>query len=158
MNLLSVSRLLFLVALATALALPGLSLAEPVAGSFPVGRPEARLIERNAEVLGVDEETLAAAKKLADESRPEEEKALEAMREAWRRLRELLDQDLPDESALLEQAAAISRASGESHKRRLLTTLRVRSLLTPEQRAKFMEIRKMARPPRPPRPGESPPQ
>ena len=39
--------------------------------------------------------------------------------------------------------------TGEAQKRRLLLTLRVRALLTPEQRAKFMELRKTARPPRP---------
>jgi Spy/CpxP family protein refolding chaperone len=149
MNLLSLSRLLFLVAPATALAIPGLGLAQPAPGSFPAGRPEARLIERNAEELGLDAETVAAVKKLADESREEEKKVLEATGEAWTRMRELLDQELPDEAALLEQAALISRASGEAQKRRVLLTLRVRALLTPEQRAKFMELRKTARPPRP---------
>ena len=149
MKLLSLTGPLFLTTLAIALVSPGVGLAQREAGRFPPGRPEARLIERNAEELGLDEETVEAVKKLADESRAEEEKALEVTRKAWTRMRELLDQELPDEAALLEQAAAISRASGEAHKRRLLTTLRVRALLTPEQRAKFMELRKTARPPRP---------
>ena len=81
--------------------------------------------------------------------REEDQEAVEETGEAWTRIRELLDQELPDETALLEQAAAINRASSEAHKRRLQTTVRVRSLLTPEQRAKFMELRKQARPPRP---------
>ena len=149
MNLLSLSRPLFLATLATALAIPGLGLAQPAPGRFPPGRPEARLIEREAEKLGVDEETAAAVKKLADESREEEAKALEVTKNAWTRMRELLDQELPDEAALLEQAALISRASSEAQKRRLLLSLRVRALLTPEQRTKFMELRKTARPPRP---------
>ncbi len=149
MNPLSLSRLLFLATLATALAIPGLGLAQPAVGRFPAGRPEARLIERNAEALGLDEATAAAVKKLADESREEEKKSLEVTKKAWTRMRELLDQELPDEAALLEQAALISRASSEAQKRRLLLTLRVRALLTPEQRAKFMELRKTARPPRP---------
>ena len=149
MDLLSLSRLLFLAIFATALAIPGLGLAQPAAGRFPPGRPEARLIEGNPEKLGLDEATVAAVKKLADESREQEKKVLEATGAAWTRMRELLDQELPDEAALLEQAALISRASSEAHKRRLQTTLRVRSLLTPEQRAKFLELRKTARPPRP---------
>jgi len=149
MELLSLSRLLFLATLALALASPGVGFAQAAAGRYPPGRAEARLIERNAEELGLDEETVAAVKKLADQSREEDQKAVEATGKAWARMRELLDQELPDEAALLEQGAAISRASGEAHKRRLLTTLRVRSLLTPEQRAKFMELRKQARPPRP---------
>ena len=149
MDLFPLTRMLFLATFATALAIPGVGLAQPAAGRFPPGRPEARLIERHAEALGLDAETVAAVKKLADESREEDKKGLEATSKSWARMRELLDQELPDEAALLEQAAAISRASGEAHKRRLLTTLRVRALLTPEQRAKFMELRKTARPPRP---------
>jgi Spy/CpxP family protein refolding chaperone len=161
MDLLPLARLLFVAIFATALsipAIPGVGLAQPAAGRYPPGRPEARLIERHAEQLGLDEETVAAVKKLADESREADQKAVEETRKAWERMRELLDQELPDEKALLEQAVAISRASGEAHKRRLLTTLRVRSLLTPDQRAKFMELRKQARPPRPggPRQAERP--
>jgi Spy/CpxP family protein refolding chaperone len=148
MDLLSLTRFLLLATSATALTIPGVGLAQPAAGRFPPGRPEAHLIERHAEELGLDEETVAAVKKLADESREADQKAIEETGKAWARMRELLDQELPDETALLEQAAAISRVSGEMQKRRLQTTLRVRSLLTPEQRAKFMELRKQARLPR----------
>jgi Spy/CpxP family protein refolding chaperone len=158
MDLFPLTRLLFLAIFATALAIPGLGLAQPAAGRYAPGRPEARLIERHAEELGLDEETVAAVKKLADESREEDQKAFEETGKLWARMGELLDQELPDEAALLEQAAAISRAWGEGHKRRLQTTLRVRSLLTPEQRAKFMELRKKVRQPRPggPRQAEKP--
>ena len=158
MDLLSLTRVFLLATLAAALATPGVGLAQPAAGRYPPGRPEAQLIERNAEELGLDAETVAGVKKLADESREEDQKAVEETGKAWTRMRELLDQELPDETALLEQAAAINRASGEAHKRRLLTTLRVRSLLTPEQRAKFMELRKQDRPSRPggPRQAEKP--
>jgi Spy/CpxP family protein refolding chaperone len=107
------------------------------------------LIEQNAEKLGLDEETVAAVRKLADDSRERDERRLAGTREAWERLRALLDQELPDEAALLEQAGIISKAGAEAHKQRLQTTLRVRALLTPEQRAQFMEIRRQARPPRP---------
>jgi Spy/CpxP family protein refolding chaperone len=155
MDLLSPTRVLFLATLAAALAIPGVGVAQPAARHYPPGRPEARLIERHAEELGLDEKTAAAVKKLADESREEDAKALETTRQAWTRMRELLEQDLPDEAVLLEQGAAISRASSEMQKRRLQTTVRVRALLTPEQRAKFMELRKQARPPRPGGPREA---
>lgn len=150
------ARLLALGAFAVSLAVPPAVLAQPAAGGrFPPGRPEARLIEQNAEKLGLDAETVAAVRKLADASREQDEKRLEATRKASARLRELLDQELPDEAALLEQAEVISKAGSEAQRQRLRNTVQVRALLTPEQRAKFMEIRREARPPRPggPRPG-----
>lgn len=145
----SLSRILALGTIAGVLALPTAGRAQPAgAGRFPTGLPEARLIEKNAEKLGLDEETVAAVRKLADESRVRDEKRLAGTREARERLRALLDQELPDEAALLEQAAIISKAGAEAQKEHLQDTLRVRALLTPEQRAKLMEIRRQARQPR----------
>ena len=150
------ARILALGAFAAAVAIPAAVFAQPpAAGRFPPGRPEARLIEQHAEKLGLDAETVAAVRKLADASREQDEKRLEATRKASARMRELLDQELPDEAALLEQAEIVSKAGSEAQTRRLQTTVRVRAMLTAEQRAQFMEIRREARPPRPggPRPG-----
>ena len=92
---------------------PGVGFGQPAPGRFPPGRPEARLIERHAEDLGLDAATVAAVKKLADESR-EEEKRPSRRRTRRGRVCAALDQELSDEAVLLEQAAS----SGGSRARR----------------------------------------
>lgn len=112
------------------------------------GLPEVRLVERNAEKLELDEEAIAAVQKLVAEGTAREEKLGEQLKEERLKMRDLLDQELPDEAALLKQAGVVNGVLAEAQKHQLQTTVRLRALLTPEQRKEFMEIRKTARPPR----------
>lgn len=121
----------------TALAQSG----RPATGVRLAGVPEARLIERNAEKLGLDEATrdkLAKATESARSAAIEGQAALDAAR---KRLDELYVEPLPEEAALLERAEAMGQAWTAILKQRMRTTLAVRSLLTPEQRDQLVALR-----------------
>ena len=139
--------------LAASLAVPASAFAQgpgPGPGAaqkrFPPGLAEAPLIVKNAEKLGVDAETVAKIEKMTEESRRQDEKQREEMRAAWEKLREMFEQPLPDEKALVAQAGKVSNLWSEMHERRVRMTYRVRALLTEEQREKFMKLRGEARP------------
>ena len=55
-------------------------------------------------------------------------------------LHALLREDAPDPDAVMSQAEKVGAAETALHKQRLRTLLEVRTLLTPEQRAKLSEI------------------
>jgi Spy/CpxP family protein refolding chaperone len=61
------------------------------------------------------------------------------------KLRDLLNEELPEEAALLKQLGVVNRLSADLQKEQLQTTLRLRELLTPEQRKQLMELRKNVR-------------
>jgi hypothetical protein len=56
-------------------------------------------------------------------------------------MRDLLSQDTPDQSAVMQQADAIGQAETKLHKHRLGALLEIRGLLTEEQRAELTRIR-----------------
>ena len=59
------------------------------------------------------------------------------MRAAFEDMHTLLDQETPDQAAVLAQADKIGQLSTEAHKEMLKTLLAVRAELTPDQRAKL---------------------
>ena len=61
------------------------------------------------------------------------------------KLRDLLNEELPEEAALMKQAGVVSGLALDLQKHQLETTLRTRKPLTPEQRTKLMELRKNVR-------------
>jgi Spy/CpxP family protein refolding chaperone len=141
--------ILALGALALALILAETAAAQVSLGPrVAAGLPEVRLVERSAEKLELDEKTIAAVQKLAADATTRDEKLGEKLKNERLKLRDLLDQDLPEEAALMKQAEVLSGMTSEMQKNQLDTTLRVRALLNPEQRKTFMEIRKTAKPPR----------
>jgi Spy/CpxP family protein refolding chaperone len=141
--------ILALGALALALILAETAAAQVSLGPrVAAGLPEVRLVERSAEKLELDEKTIAAVQKLAADATTRDEKLGEKLKNERLKLRDLLDQDLPEEAALMKQAEVVSGMTSEMQKNQLDTTLRVRALLNPEQRKTFMEIRKTAKPPR----------
>jgi len=109
------------------------------------GLAEARLVERSAKRLELDEKTVAAVKKLVADATAEEKKISEKLREESGKLREMLDEALPEEAALMKQAETVNGLSLDLQKLQLGTTLGVRKLLTPEQRTELMEMRKNMR-------------
>jgi Spy/CpxP family protein refolding chaperone len=104
-----------------------------------------RFIEEHAAELGLDDETRQAIDQIVDESR-ERARGLHAeLQDLHREMRDLLSQDAPDESAVMQQAEAIGEAETELHKHRLGALIRIRALLTDEQRAELTRIREEAR-------------
>jgi len=141
--------ILTLGALALALILAQTAAAQVSLGPrVAAGLPEVRLVERSAEKLELDEKTIAAVQKLAADATARDEKLGEQLKNERLKLRDLLDQDLPEEAALMKQAGVVSGLTTEMQKNQLDTTLRLRALLNPEQRKTFMEIRKTAKPSR----------
>ena len=109
-------------------------------GPPPGGGPD-RFIQEHASQLGLDEETVEAIEAIVDESREQTREQREELRELHREMRDLLSQDTPDEAAVMEQADAIGQAEVALHKHRLGALLKIRGLLTEEQRAELAEIR-----------------
>jgi len=140
-------------AVAAAFLLCGVAAAQVTLGPrVGPGTAEVRLVERSAEPLELDEKTIAAVKALAVEASARDEKLNEQMRDERLKLRDLLNEELPEEAALLKQAAAVSSLAADMQKHQMETSLRVRKLLTPEQRKELMELRKNVKQPRRRRP------
>ncbi len=112
-------------------------LSSPVWARPPGGRPPHRGVplEHLIEELGLDDETLAQADAVIDASRTEER----SLREADRFMRTLLEQEEPDEDAVMTQVESIGGLRTNLRKEQLRTMLRVRALLTPEQRIRLLQ-------------------
>jgi Spy/CpxP family protein refolding chaperone len=102
--------------------------------------PIDRVLDRHADELGLDAAVLEQVRAIGARARAEEEPLRETLRAERDALHALLRQDAPDADAIMRQAEAIGSAETELHKQRLLTLLEVRTLLTPEQRAKLESI------------------
>ena len=130
----------------------GLCAAAASAGAGREGSPgprEAhaqRLVDGNAERLGLDASTRARIDEISRAARERRRPRAERLRELHRELEQLLDREPVDEAAVLRQAERIGEARVELEKLRLLTLLRIRALLTPEQRRMLLEIHREGRP------------
>ena len=145
MRLLATAKTVIGCVLLAGLLAPGTGSAQPPGpppGHGPPGGPHpGRFFERHAERLGLDAETQEAIQKIIDESRQRGETLRLDLRDAQRAMRDLLSQEAPDESAVLKQAEVIGALELEERKNRLLATLRIRGLLTPEQREELIRMR-----------------
>ncbi len=98
--------------------------------------PDIRL-ERRLGKLGLDpaqQEKVGAILAAAREGR---EQRRAQLRNAFEQLHALLEQDRPDEAAIMQQVDVIGALKTEQHKAMLHTLLQVRAELTPEQRQKL---------------------
>lgn len=93
------------------------------------------------EQLDLDGDTEAAVEAVVEESRPEARALHDEVREARRALHELLSQEMPDKTAVMAQAQVLGDLKTKAMKHRLTTTLRIRALLTPAQRAEMVAMR-----------------
>jgi Spy/CpxP family protein refolding chaperone len=125
------------------------------AGPPPYGYPNG-FIERHAKRLELSDETVKAIRDVVEKSRLENERLRKEVDHAQAGLRKLLAQDLPDEKAVMEQADKITQLVGEQRKSQLRSAIKVRSMLTPKQRAELDKIRKEQAPPRHAAPGGPP--
>ena len=112
--------------------------AQPPGPSARHAPPGSRL-ERLVEELGLDERTLARADAIIDASRAKKRTLRRQLREAHQHMRSMLEEETPRETALLEQVERIGGLRTELRKEQLKTMLRVRALLSPEQRATLLE-------------------
>jgi Spy/CpxP family protein refolding chaperone len=144
----AVRRLPALAACAALLCLAAPGRAEPPDERPHPRRSPAGFIEEHAERLGLDAETRAAIQAISSESRAAEQELRGRIHGAHERMRELLDEDAPEASAVMAQAEVIGALETEARKERLAAMLRIRKLLTPEQRAELVRIREELGPPR----------
>jgi Spy/CpxP family protein refolding chaperone len=94
-------------------------------------------LERKLEKLDLPAETRAAVQAVLDEAKPQREAFDQQMREARDAMKALLAQERVDEVAVMEHADALGELATERRKGELRTLIRVRGLLTAEQRAEL---------------------
>lgn len=104
------------------------------------GRDPVRVIEANAEELGVDEETLATIRARVEASRERTETLEAAVRELYHALQQSLDQDAADRDAVMAVVDSLGQTEIELRKHQIDTLLEIRELLTPEQRERLREL------------------
>lgn len=104
------------------------------------GHDQDRFLKKHGDKLGLDEEAKAAIQSAIDGARPRSEELRKQRRAAHKRMRELLDQDMPEEKAVMTLADEIGTIETAERKHRLSTMLKIRGLLTPEQRAQMSQI------------------
>ncbi len=102
--------------------------------------PIEHVLERHAGELGLDADTRAAIREIATKARQDERPASDQLRALHEQLRKLLGGDSPKLDDVMQWADRIGAAETELKKSRLRTMLEIRTLLTPEQRQKLVEI------------------
>ena len=132
--------------LAGVFLIAGLSMAadpaKPAGKTAPAQMPyPAGLIERNAKRLGVDEATVKKMRATMDASKAANDKLRKQVEGEQVALRKLMEQDVPDEAAVMAHADKIGALIAEQRKTALRAVLKVRGMLTPEQRAELAKIR-----------------
>jgi Spy/CpxP family protein refolding chaperone len=127
-------------ALAILLLVIGLGLTVTVSARPPDRGPDyLTRLEDRLEGLGLDKETQTAIHTTIDAARAERRELRRQLGEAYGDLRALLEQDTPDEAAVLAQAEVIGTFETALRKHAMRTLLAVRALLTPEQRASLRQ-------------------
>jgi len=112
-------------------------------GADPHRRGRAPLeekLERHADRLDLDAETRAGIREIALAARGESEVLREEVQALRSELHRLLSAQEPDVPRIMELADRLGEKKTELRKHRLRTMLRIRALLTPEQRAELVEI------------------
>ena len=128
------SKLFAVLALASLAGFTTPALAGP--GHGPGGGPGHRL-EQKLKTLGLDATQQEKVQAILDAAKPQREQIRAQIREAFDSMHTLLDQETPDQAAVLAQADKIGQLTTAAHKEMLKTLLAVRAELTPEQRAKL---------------------
>ena len=98
------------------------------------------LLEHHADELGLDAGTRERIHGLAEQAREASQPLEEELRELHDGMRALLGQNSPSPMEVMKQAERIGSTETAMHKSRLATMLEIRALLTPEQRAKLVQI------------------
>lgn len=115
-------------------------LAGPAEARRPGPPPQARL-EKHLDELGLDAAQMEKVRAILDAAKDQRRAMHKQLRAAFDQMHTLLEQDPPDEAAVMRQAEVIGQLKTEGHKAMLHTLLQVRAELTPEQRKKLMEMK-----------------
>ncbi len=103
------------------------------------------MIDRYADELGLDDETRAAIRTIADDSRARSQE-LRLQRDAARdAMRTLLDQELPDEQAVMQQVETMGAINVAKRKEFFQALIDIRKQLTPEQRKQLLALQNAER-------------
>jgi len=102
--------------------------------------PLGDVLERHADELGLDANTRARIREIAETSREQEEPLAAQLRALHEGMHQLLDVDAPRLDDVMHQADQIGALETELRKHQLRTLLEIRALLTPEQRHKLVQI------------------
>lgn len=104
-----------------------------------------QILEEHAEELGLSKETLEKINKIKDASKESCGKLRDQLQTARQELRTLMDQDKPDQQAVMKKVEDIGKLNLEKDKQRTSAMLEIQALLTKEQRAKLKELREECR-------------
>ena len=130
--------------LALALGLIGILVAGPALarGGFGHGRGGhgSFIVKKHAERLGLDDARIQAIEDVVAQSREKTADVRQQLHAVHAALRELLRQDTPDEAAVMAKADELTALKGQLRKAKLASMIKVRSMLTPEQRAELVKI------------------
>lgn len=105
----------------------------------------ARIIEKNAEALGIDEATVQAATEIATNARAEGQAVHEQIRPLHEQMKAEMDSDTPDEATVLELVGQISALKSQAAALKAQTKLQFRALLTAEQWEEVKALKKARR-------------
>ena len=117
--------------------------------------PEARL-QHDLDRLGLSSDQLQQVQAILDAAKVQREQTHAQLRAAFDAMHTLLEQDTPDEAAVMAQADKIATLKTAAEKNMLHTLLAVRAQLTPEQRQKLKDMHEHDAPPWRGHPGTSP--
>lgn len=125
------------------LGLEGGAQAQPPGGGGPGahGPPHGPGLGRLIRELELPQATRDQVRAILQEARQRGGQLRQERAEAGQALHELLREDAPSEEAVMAQARTVGAIDSELRLHRLRTLLRIRSLLTPEQRQRLMELR-----------------
>ncbi|HTO06992.1 MAG TPA: Spy/CpxP family protein refolding chaperone [Myxococcota bacterium] len=112
----------------------------PTGGPGGPGGPgmEGRL-EKQLGKLGLSDSQNQKVQAILTAAKPQRDAMRGQMRQAFQDMRSLLDQDAPDQNAVMAQADRIGQLQTQAHKDMLTTLLAVRAELSPAQRAQLRE-------------------
>jgi len=105
----------------------------------------AQIVDRQAERLGLDDATKAKVDEVANAAQPEMDQLRERLQAQNQAMGELLSQDAPSIDKVMKQVDEIGATETRLQKLRLGTMLKIRALLTPEQRAELMKLQSQRR-------------
>jgi len=109
-------------------------------GGPPGPPPFSDVLERHADELGLDADTLARIHSIAAKAREAEQPLSDQLRSLHDGMRQMLEAEAPKSDDVMQQADRIGALETELRKARLGTMLEIRSLLSAEQRQKLVQL------------------
>jgi len=130
----------YLVPVSAALALVAAVTVAGPAAAWRHGPPPDGGFERQLDRLNLEPAQREQIQAILDAAKPQREQMRAQLESARERMHELMKQDQPDETVIMQQADTLGQLQTEAHKSVLHTLLQVRALLTPEQRTQLEDL------------------